>query len=92
MEPFDGIAAAAASLLGTSAEAAGLFLGLITVLVITFAFFIMIDKGEMEVGYIFSGVIVAFVIAIGWWPIWMAIFIALFIALAIIHPFSSSSG
>lgn len=92
MEPFDGIASAFARLLGTTPDAAGWFLGFVVVIVLIFAFLLVLDKGEMEVGYLAGGVAVAFVVGIGWWDVWAVIFIALLVVLAILKPFSSSSG
>jgi len=92
MEPFDGIAQAFASLLGTTPESAGIILGLAVIVVLVFAILLVLDKREIEVGYVFGGVAVAFVVLIGWWPVWAIIFIALIVLLALINPFSSSGG
>jgi len=89
---FEGITEALASLLGTTPEEAGWILGFAVIVVLLIAFLLVLDKKELEVGYIAGGVGVAFVVLIGWWPIWSIIFIAFIVALALINPFASSSG
>ena len=89
---FEGITEALASLLGTTPEEAGWILGFAVIVVLLIAFLLVLDKKELEVGYVAGGVGVAFVVLIGWWPVWAIIFIALIVLLALINPFSSSSG
>lgn len=86
-QPFDGLASALASLIGSSPEAAGLLLGLVTVFLLTFAVMLFLDKGEMEVGYVFAAVAMSFVVGVEWWPTWTVIFIVFIILFAIINPF-----
>lgn len=92
MEPFDGLAEALASLIGATPEGAGWILGLATVGLLAFAVMVVLDKNEMQVGFIFAGIATAFVVGVEWWPIWAAVMIILFVALAIINPFESLAG
>jgi len=89
---FEGITEALASLLGSTPEEAGWILGFAVIVVLLIAFLLVLDKKELEMGYIAGGVGVAFVVLIGWWPIWAIIFIALIVVLVVANPFGSAGS
>lgn len=71
---------------------AGFILGFALIVVLLVSILLVLDKGELEAGYIVAGVGVAFAALVGWWPLWSVIFVALLVVLVIVKPFSSSTS
>jgi uncharacterized membrane protein len=84
MTVFDDVATAMGNLIGSTPEAGGFILGLVTIIAVTIMASWSLGSSLKGMSRMFpTGIALALVSLIGWWPLWTIVLIGLFIAYAV---------
>lgn len=88
MTIFDDLETAMANAFNIDVTSAGYILGIVVIVAVFVAVLLVIreDANDTTVALL-GGSMMAFVVLVGWWPIWTGIFAALLVMYAIVKPF-----